>query len=170
MRGVSPLLGKENGMSKDVFIREGKEEFAVVRKEKYYKFHNISGRTFIVNSLVFNKDPNHEQSTHEFVAEKDRITILKNRFVERGFLEELDDEGNVISASLKEGDVPQYAVTDKVLLDKMHGSKKSLEKYLSSIGQNDMHIFKRMLQLCEDKDLPLKTYILIRDTFKDKSR
>ena len=156
-------------MSKDVFIREGKEEFAVVRKEKYYTFHNISGVTFIVGGLVFNSDPTHENSIQDFVTEKVRALIMKKKYVERGFLEELDDEGNVIASSIK-GDSSQQAVTDKVLLDKMHSSKKSLEKYLSSIGQNDMHIFKRMLQLCEDKDLPLKTYILIRDTFKDKSR
>jgi len=153
-------------MAREVLERDGREEIAIVRKEKYYTFRNIHNGKFIVGNLIF-EPYGQEGDTIDYVSEFDRKLILRNKYVQRGFLQELDDSGNPIGVEI-DGKIID-PITDEQLLDviKGRGAKNKIKEYTKGFTHQDKNTLLRMKKLCFDNDLPMSTYLVIQEEIEN---
>lgn len=133
-------------------------EIAIVEKIKYYPFQNLLGSRFFLNNICF--EPNGTEGDTKEVLEGDRRTAIANKYVERGFLVELDDEGNsLVTVDLRGKE--QHPITNKFLLEKMKLKGKGFHTYLESV--RDMNTLNRMKKLCLEKKLSADKYVKVQE-------
>lgn len=132
-------------------------EIAIVEKIRYYPFQNLLPNRFFLNNICF--EPNGTDGDTKEVLEGDRRTAMSSKYVERGFLVELDDEGNPMSSIDRKGD-EHHPITNKFLLEKMKSKGKGLHTYLESVS--DSNTLNRMKKLCLEKKLTTDKYVKIQ--------
>ena len=133
-------------------------EIAVVEKVKYYPFQNLLPNKFILNNIVF--EPHGTEGDTKEVLEGDRRTAMASKYVERGFLVELDENGEPLTSIDARGK-EHKPITDKFLLTKIKSKGKGLQAYLDSVKDN--HTLERMKELCLSKGLAASKFVKIQE-------
>jgi hypothetical protein len=131
---------------------------AVINEIRYYNFQNLMSHTFVVNNIVFGSYNTPESIRHD-IMEADRRTIMANKYVERGFLAELDENDQSLASIDSKGE-KQEPITDQFLLSKIRTKGKGLQKYLTNL--TDTNILDRMITLCLKHNVATNKYLEIK--------